>query len=58
MPDGEGWLLRPVLRGMCRYESLTNGALDLVDIARMNDMLDIDDENRARAADWVNANGR
>lgn len=58
MPDGEGWLLRPVTRGLCRYESLKDGTLDLFDMARMNDMLDVDDENRARVGEWVNKNGR
>ena len=58
MSDGEGWLLRPVARQMCRYESLKDGTLDLFDIARMNEMLDVDDENRARVAEWVNKNGR
>ena len=48
LPDGEDWLLRPVLRGMCRYESLINGSLDLADVALMNDALDVQDENEER----------
>lgn len=40
--------MRPVLRGMCRYESLINGNLRLVDLARMNDALDVFDENERR----------
>lgn len=55
MLDGEGWLLRPVARGLCRYESLKDGTLDLCDIARMNEMLDVEDENRARVADHMKA---
>ncbi len=43
------WALRPVRKGMCRYESLLDGTLDLVDIARMNDYLDVVEENEARA---------
>lgn len=39
------WLLRPVVRGMCRFESLKNGAIDLGDIALMNDALDVVAEN-------------
>jgi len=39
------WLLRPVGRAMCRYESLLDGTLDIEDIARMNDYLDVQDEN-------------
>lgn len=49
MGDGTDWLMRPVRRGMCRYESLLDGTLDLVDIARMNDALDVADENERRA---------
>ena len=40
--------MRPVLAGACAYESLVNGALDLEDIARINDALDIQAENEAR----------
>ena len=40
--------MRPVLAGLCSYESIVNGALDLEDIARMNDALDVQDENQAR----------
>jgi hypothetical protein len=46
-PD-EYWLMRPALEGMCRYESLVNGSLDLFDVARMNEALDVRAENRAR----------
>lgn len=53
MADGEGWVMRPVMRGLCSYESLTNGAIDLCDIARMNDAIDIDDENRRRISEWA-----
>lgn len=59
MADGEGWVMRPVERGMCKYESLKDGSLDLCDIAIMNEALDVDDENRRRVAEWVNdRNGR
>jgi hypothetical protein len=40
--------MRPVLRGLCKYESLKDGTLDLCDIALMNDALDVQDENEAR----------
>jgi hypothetical protein len=49
LPGGEDWLLRPVVRGMCQYESLVNGAVDLADVALMNDALDVLEENRAIA---------
>lgn len=41
MPDGEDWLLRPVIKGMCRFESLKDGTIDLADIALMNDALNV-----------------
>jgi hypothetical protein len=52
MAENEDWLLRPVIEGMCHYESLKDGTLDLEDIARMNEALDIraENENRYRKA--------
>jgi len=41
--------MRPVLHGMIRYTDLLDGSLNLVDIARMNDAIDIQAENRRRA---------
>ncbi|MGM1003055.1 DUF6889 family protein [Acinetobacter haemolyticus] len=37
--------MRPVIKGMCKYESLKNGELDLYDIALMNDALDVVADN-------------
>lgn len=34
---------------MCSYESLKTGVVDLADIALMNDVLDVEIENRLRA---------
>ena len=48
LPHGDDWLYRPVMAGMCRYESLIDGTLDLADIARMNDAPDVRDENQRR----------
>ena len=48
MPDDEDWILRPVLEGLCSYESLKNGVLDLADIAKMNDALDVKAENEKK----------
>ena len=48
MASGEDWLMRPVLEGLCQYESLINGTLDLFDIARMNEALDVKFENERR----------
>ncbi len=41
--------MRPVIRGMCRFESLKDGSIDLCDIALMNEALDAMDENASRA---------
>lgn len=48
MADDEDWVLRPVLEGLCKFESLKDCTLDLEDIARMNDALDVRDENQRR----------
>ena len=37
-----------MIRGMCKFESLKDGTLDLVDIAKMNDALDVEAENERR----------
>jgi hypothetical protein len=34
---------------MCSYESLKDGTLDLADIALMNDMLAVRNDNQAKA---------
>ncbi|MBK3400048.1 DUF6889 family protein [Methylobacterium ajmalii] len=49
LPDGLSWLLTPVRRGMCRYESLLDGTLSLADIALMNDLIQAEGENESRA---------
>jgi len=46
MTDGEDWVMRPVLEGMCLYESLLDGTIGLHDIDRMNEALDIRGRNR------------
>jgi hypothetical protein len=55
MTDEEYWIMRPVLEGMCLYESLVNGVLDLADVSRMNEALDVRAELRARVQDAVEA---
>lgn len=50
--------MRPVMEGVCRYESLTDGKLDLADFARMNDWLDLKADNEARIARWRADNER
>lgn len=49
MADGTEFLMRPVLRGMCLYESLKDGSVDLADVARMNDAIDVEEENFRRS---------
>ena len=51
MPGEEEWILRPCRMGMCRYESLKDGTLDLFDVALMNDALDVAAENELRMLD-------
>ncbi|WP_447870196.1 DUF6889 family protein [Serratia fonticola] len=41
---------------MCRFESLKNGAIDLYDIALMNDYLDVEAENERRIEKWSRDN--
>lgn len=41
--------MKPVLAGLCRYESLKDGTLDLVDISIMNEALEVKEENEYRA---------
>lgn len=48
MATGEDWLLRPVIAGCCRYESLLDGSLSLEDMAVMNEALDVQTENEKR----------
>ena len=37
--------MRPVIKGMCKFESLKDGSLDLMDFALMNDALDVVADN-------------
>ena len=48
MDRGYGWLMRPVVRGLCGYKDLIDGSLDLEDVAVMNEALDIENENEYR----------
>lgn len=45
LPTGDDWLYAPVVARMCRYESLKDGTLDLADIAMMNDLLAVKNDN-------------
>lgn len=48
MSSGEDWLWRPVANGMCKYESVIDGTLSLADIATMNDIITVKQENEVR----------
>ena len=48
MASKEDWLLRPVLHHLCKYESLLEGRIDLLDIVKMNEALDVEIENKRR----------
>jgi len=41
--------MAPVIAGLCRYESLKDGSIDLADIALMNDALMVRADNEALA---------
>jgi hypothetical protein len=45
LPDGEDWLLQPVMEGLCKYESLIDGTLGLEDIALLNDAISVRSAN-------------
>jgi len=49
MGDGLDWLFRPFMRGKLPYIAVFDCSVTLVDIARINDLLNIADENEARA---------
>jgi hypothetical protein len=51
MTDDKEWIMRPALEGVCLYESLINGTLDLADVERMNEALSVRDENYHRVRD-------
>lgn len=51
LPDGMDFLMRPVLHGLCRMESLYGTELSLEDFALMNDALDAKAENELRATE-------
>ena len=43
--------MAPVLAGLCRYESLKDGSLDLEDVALMNDALGVRADNERRISE-------
>ncbi len=51
MACGEDWLYRPLLRGLFKAESLYDGSLNLLAIAKLNEALDVQAENERRLND-------
>lgn len=41
--------MRPVLAGLCKFESLKDGTIDLADLALMNDALQVQQDNQLLA---------
>jgi len=41
--------MAPVMARLCQYESLVNGALGILDLARMHDAMAVKAENERRA---------
>ena len=57
MAEDEDWLMRPVLRGLCKYESLKDSTIDLLDLMIMNEALDVESENQRRIEEWAQNHG-
>lgn len=58
MPDGEDYIMRPALAGLCRVESLIDGTLDLEHVALANEALDVKEENERRHYEAQNDKAR
>lgn len=41
MASEEDILFRPILHGMYQFESLKNGAIDLIDVVKCNEAIDV-----------------
>jgi len=53
LPNGEDWLMAPVIAGMCKFESLKDGSIDLADLSLMNDALAVKSDNEHIARAWA-----
>ena len=47
----EEWVLRPVMAGKIKFESLLDGTVGIEHVAMLHEALDIEAENRARVDD-------
>lgn len=45
--------MAPVIAGLCKYESLKDGTLDLCDVALMNDALAVKADNETVARQFI-----
>lgn len=50
--------MRPVDAGLISYTAFKDGSVDLADIARLNDWLDLKADNQHRIEQWKQANER
>ncbi len=57
MATGEDFLMRPCAAGMCKFESMLDGTLDLADVAAMNEYLDIKAANEAAIEEYIALKG-
>jgi hypothetical protein len=49
LPEDLDYIMGPVEAGMCKFESLLDGSLDISHVDLMNDTLRAKSENEARA---------
>ncbi|CNE11620.1 DUF6889 family protein [Yersinia kristensenii] len=52
LPGGEDFILRPVKYQLTTMGEIKSGNIDLLDIALLNDYLDLDAENQAKIDKW------
>ena len=46
--DEIDFIMKPVLRGLCKYESMIDGTLSIYDVSLLNATIDVYDENQLR----------
>ena len=51
MPNNLDFALRPVSKGYITYDKLKDGSLTMYDLAILNDMIDVQNENEQRMMD-------
>jgi len=49
-------MYKPVIKGMCRYESLIDGTIHIEDIRRMNDAIAVNEDNDILMREYVERN--